>query len=1027
MAVLYEDALRNPDKAVESWRTVLEVDDADEEALDALARLYIAASEWRELVDIYQRKIELSRDPQSLRYLRFLSARVYEEKLEEADEAASQLRAVLDANPGDADALAMLDRIFSREKQHFELLEILDLRVAGSEGPDQDALAFRAAELVEKELDDQSGAIARYRDIVSRSPGHDGARQALWKIARDEAYRLQAVAALEPVLRSTREWTELVELQELRLEVEETPGVRLEILTEIARIREQEQNDSRRAFDAWALAFAEEPSEAGPREALERLAASTNEFAKLAAVYSGRLESHLDPELEQTLSWRLAQLYEEQLGEPGKAVEFLQRIVSVPGQEAAALARLETLLDKLARYKELEEVLEREADVAVDSAAQAGFLASLGELRLSKLDNKEGAMVAFRDALERQPEHTKALAAMRALLADADLKRDVADILEPLAEARGDFAELASLYEVRVALEDSGPEKALWWRRVADVADEKLDDRERAIEALGQALKEDPSAPDTAEALERVAVAAGKPMAGAQRMEAAMTDLSGTSLVELALRAAGLYQQASGAARLTTTPRPSGCTAGRWRKSRRTPGRWSPWRRCTAARPTPSPSGWPRFSSSGAQARWTASAGRRCLPRRPASTRSWATPRRPSPAGRRCATATRATPRPWTSWPGCWACRATTRSWWRCWKTGRGSATASEERASLFFRIGELRRGPLEDSEGAATSFKEVLDIVPDDRRALEALAQLEEKRGDFAALEEVLLRRLSVVEGSERVETLLALAKNAEHRLDDNDRAASYLHQILETDPVNREAYQALTRLLERGERWYDLIELYERRATAEGQRDREAEIVCRLAIAELWGRRLNDDDSAREAIEKVLELRPKHGGALLALAAVHERAEAWAEAAEALEQAAAVSESAHDRAEVHFRRSRVLEAQGASDDQVEASLRVGPGGRAVPRRGAEGGRGAGAQAERSHTPGAVAGGEGGGGRQPGTQATAGGDRDAVHGPAGGARSGGHRPDRAEPAGTDRRPGEGRSRRRPWWPPAVRPRRRSC
>ena len=446
-------------------------------------------------MDIYQRKIELSRDPQSLRYLRFLSARVYEEKLEEADEAASQLRAVLDANPGDADALAMLDRIFTREKQHFELLEILDLRVAGTEGPDQDALAFRAAELVEKELDDQSGAIARYRDIVSRSPGHDGARQALWKIARDESYRLQAVAALEPVLRSTREWTELVELQELRLEVEETPGVRLEILTEIARIREQEQNDSRRAFDAWALAFAEEPSEAGPREALERLAASTGEYAKLAAVYSGRLESHLDPELEQTLSWRLAQLYEEQLGEPGKAVEFLQRIVSVPGQEAAALARLETLLDKLARYKELEEVLEREADVAVDSAAQAGFLASLGELRLSKLDNKEGAMVAFRDALERQPEHTKALAALRALLADADLKRDVADILEPLAEARGDFAELASLYEVRVALEDSGPEKALWWRRVADVADEKLDDRDRAIEALGQALKEDPSAP----------------------------------------------------------------------------------------------------------------------------------------------------------------------------------------------------------------------------------------------------------------------------------------------------------------------------------------------------------------------------------------------------------------------------------------------------------------------------------------------------------------------------------------------------
>ena len=39
---------------------------------------------------------------------------------------------------------------------------------------------------------------------------------------------------LEPVLRESREWARLVELLQLRLEVEEAPGVRLELLTEIA-------------------------------------------------------------------------------------------------------------------------------------------------------------------------------------------------------------------------------------------------------------------------------------------------------------------------------------------------------------------------------------------------------------------------------------------------------------------------------------------------------------------------------------------------------------------------------------------------------------------------------------------------------------------------------------------------------------------------------------------------------------------------------------------------------------------------
>jgi golgin subfamily B member 1 len=919
VAVLYEDALRNADKAVQAWRTVLEIDDSDEEALDALARLYIAASEWRELVDIYQRKIELSRDPQSLRYLRFLSARVYEEKLEEPNEAASQLRAVLDGHSGDPDALAMLDRIFTREKQHIELLEILDLRVAGTQGPDQDALAFRAAQLVEKDLEDASGAIARYRDIVERNPGHDGARTALWQIAKDESYRLQAVAALEPVLRQTREWADLVELLELRLGVEETPGVRLEILTEIARIREEEQLDKRRAFDAWAAAFAEDPSEEGPREALERLATITGDYARLADAYQARLEDSLDPELEQKLAWRLAELYEDQLSEPAKAVEFLRRIVTVPGQEAPALARLATLLDRLARYRELEEVVERQADVAADGGEQAAFLAALGELRLERLNDREGAVRAFRDALERQPTDPKALGALRGLLGDAELRREIVDILEPLAESRGDYAELASLYEVRVALEDSGPERALWWRRVAEIADERLEDRNRAIEALGKALVDDPSAPDSAEALERVALAAGRPTAAAERMEAALKDLTGTSLVELGLRAADLYQQASApqtdaaAERLyrrvleeePENPRALESLDALYRKQDH-PEKLA---KVLEQRGAVEMDSEKRASHYAEAARILEKLGDI-----PAAVTAWQAVREGDEGNAEAL----------GELARLLEAQGRTTDLVTVLEDRARFSDAKEERATLFFRIGELRQGALTDAEGAATAFKEVLDIDPADRRALDALAALEEKREDYAALEEVLLRRLSVADGNERSTTLLALARNAEQKLEDSDRAASYLHQILESDARNRAAYDSLTRLLEQGERWYDLIELYERRAAAEAKADPEAEIAARLAIADLWGRRLQDDDSAREAVQKVLSLRPEHGPALLALAALHERAERWTEAAEALEKAASRSETAHDRAEVHFRRSRVLEAQGASDADVEASLRA-------------------------------------------------------------------------------------------------------
>jgi tetratricopeptide (TPR) repeat protein len=917
MAVLFEDALRNADKAVEAWRSVLDVDDADEEALDALGRLYVAGGNWRELVEVYQRKIELARDPQSLRYLRFLSARVYEEKLEEPDEAASQLRAVLDAHHGDVDALGMLDRIFTRENQHFELLEVLDLRVASAEGAERDALAYRAAQLVEKELDDQGGAVARYRDILARNAGHEGARQALWAIARGESYRLPAVAALEPVLRAGREWPLLVDLLELRLGAEETAGVRLEILTEIARIQESADGDQRRAFDAWAAAFAEDPREPAAREALERLAEKSGEPARLAEVFEARLDDNLDSDLEQTLAWRLASLYEDKLGNPEKAVEFLRRLTNLPGQEIPALARLEVLLGRLARWRDLEETLDRESDVATDGNAQAGFLSSLGELRFARLDDREGGVRAFRDALERDPNHPRALSALRSHLNDEDLRREIVDVLEPLAEVRGDHAELASLYEVRVALEDSGAEKALWWRRIATLAEENLNDKPRALTALGQSLKEDPSAPDTAQTLERVALEAGQGTKGAQLMEAALGDLAGTSFVELALRAADLYLQGktpefdAAAERLyrrvldeeSENAHALEALDGLYRRQEQPQA----LAKVLEQRGAIEMDADKRRGFLGEAARIHEARGELA-----AAIAAWQTVREGDQGDGDAL----------TQLARLYEQQGNNTELVAVLEDRARYSDANAERAALFFRIGELRQGPLSDPEGAASAFKEVLDVVPDDRRALLALAALEGERGDFAALEEVLLRRLSVAQGAEKVETLLALASNAEEKLDDSDRAVSYFHQILDTDPRSALAYDRLGKLLEQSERWYDLIELHERKAAAGETVD--VVLGARLAIADVWANRLGDDDSARETVEKLRDEHPQHGPTLLALSALYEKAGRLREAAELLEKAAAAAGTAHERAEVHFRRSRVLEAEGGSPEAVEASLRA-------------------------------------------------------------------------------------------------------
>ncbi len=132
IAVLYEDALKEPEQAVRAWEKVLEIEPTDIEALDSLAQLRLGAGAFRELVEVYARKLELTEPSRKgeRRMLLMLSARIYEINLAEAEQAIVELRRVLEENPGDPEALASLDRILAAEGRHADLVEVIDARAA---------------------------------------------------------------------------------------------------------------------------------------------------------------------------------------------------------------------------------------------------------------------------------------------------------------------------------------------------------------------------------------------------------------------------------------------------------------------------------------------------------------------------------------------------------------------------------------------------------------------------------------------------------------------------------------------------------------------------------------------------------------------------------------------------------------------------------------------------------------------------------------------------------------------------------
>jgi tetratricopeptide (TPR) repeat protein len=194
------------------------------------------------------------------------------------------------------------------------------------------------------------------------------------------------------------------------------PAERLEILADIAQVQEAALADPAATFATWARALSEDPSSQEARAALERLAESGSNLAGLAQVYEERLKAVYDSELQRWFGSRLAEIYETKLGKPERAVELWREIETLPGSEGVALARQETLLRSLGRMQDLADVLAREAEVATDASTQAEYWAALGELRLGALADRDGAISAFRSAMDCQPKQERAIAALRTLV-----------------------------------------------------------------------------------------------------------------------------------------------------------------------------------------------------------------------------------------------------------------------------------------------------------------------------------------------------------------------------------------------------------------------------------------------------------------------------------------------------------------------------------------------------------------------------------------------------------------------------------
>ncbi|MGB5704407.1 MAG: tetratricopeptide repeat protein, partial [Polyangiales bacterium] len=488
LGALSEEQLSNPERAVSYYQQAAGENPDDGAAYEALDRLFASVNDSERLAEVLERRMEIESESEVRIEVGMRLAELYEAQLRRPDAACDALRAVVDTDPEHHGALEGLSRLYERQGQWQDLVEVLQRR-ADSAGHESERvmLTHQVGNVMERELDDELSAIAVYGQVLRIDPTHEPSVQALLRITKLADYREDAAAVVEPYLRAQERWNDLAALLRLRADAMTDPHQKAEQLVTLADVHEQGRQDPNAALDALLQSIGERPDDETILERAEGIAGSLQRWSELVDVLFAEGSASLDPVLGAALYGRAARICEEELRDLSKAIEAHERALSLLGDEPEILEALDRLLQATEQWDRLHEVLSRRLDLR--DADRATLLLRQGELRAGHLGDFEGALGAYQQAMEQDPGREDTLAAVRGLASKPEVAGNALDLLEEHYRNTGELEQVVQLYQQRVEIAPSDADRVALLTEAAEIWEHDIGRPEEALAAMCDAVR----------------------------------------------------------------------------------------------------------------------------------------------------------------------------------------------------------------------------------------------------------------------------------------------------------------------------------------------------------------------------------------------------------------------------------------------------------------------------------------------------------------------------------------------------------
>jgi tetratricopeptide (TPR) repeat protein len=907
--------------AIQAYRNVLSAESNDANALDALERLLTADENWSDLAQVLLSKVDVASDAIVRRMLHFQLADIYQEQLKDSYEAISQTRAVLELDPNDLEALGRLRLLLEAEAMWPDMVEVIDQQAAICEGQEKVDHLYAAATIVEKEMSDKEAAVERYATILELSPAHAGSRAALELNKANDDLTTRCCDVLESVYRAENNYDALVPIYERRIEAADGDlPTRGALFGTLAEIHEMNRDDVPAAFETWARAVKDNTEDEVLQGQLERLAGTQGNWDALVSLYESILGDTSDGQLEYLFASKLGGIYEESLGNLDLAAERYEQAHGVAEVVEPALTALIRIYEHNQKFTELAETYRRLAEATMDEEQQATLLFNLGDVREHRLGLAADAVSAYRDVLERDPSHSAARGALERLLVSSEEQRaDIVAILEPLYEEDGDSALLADLLSAKVGIVGDAYERAQVYARLAELAEKELGDLVRALDAVGGWLAEEPGSDEALAELLRLGESADRVAEVTARLDGIVAASDSEDVqVRLAQASATLKLEKLGdmesaavsfESLLVINPDDEVALSGMESvcRQRGDIARLAliQWHRAELTFDTGDKR---RLMAETAQLRLQLG-----LPEEAIA--AWKAVLDLDEADAEAHEQLAAQYRVAQSWPELIEILGVAARY----------APDVDAEVALRTEIAQVYAQAIGDLDQGVHAWQAVLDLRPSDLAPLDALESLHRQREDFHAVQDILLRRVDLVDtDSEKIAAYLRLSQVAEMDREAPEEALDFLRSVVEIDRSHAQAKAQQERLLRSLERWHDLVEFYQRSAEhCADVGDVAGELQSLAQSADIWEGPIDNPDEAAAILEKILERDPNSVAAMTRLAKIYEAASDWERCEATLEKALALGPQGRDAADLYVRLGEV--ARNKDSDEAKAQQYFG------------------------------------------------------------------------------------------------------